>query len=156
MEKYVIHYTYDTSIAQENVVTDDYDELITKVNAALNSEGRVDVFHIVDGRNILICSNNKLLDLSDHDKYWPIPAWFELIYHDKVIDYFNASIYSEVIDGKICIIASVDINYSPNGKTLENIKNAVTNWMDKYLPAVRHQYGNYILKVNMGEKVTMK
>lgn len=161
MEKYVIHYAYDTTSdttsVNENFETDDYNVLLTKVNTAFNSAARVDIYHSVDGRNNLICSNDKLLDLSEHDKYWAITGSLKLMYDEEVVDYIPISIFSEVNDdNKICIIASIDIIFFPNGKSLENLKKATTGWMDKYLPAVRHQYGNYILRINMSEKVTMK
>lgn len=156
MEKYRIHYAYDTTVVDENFVTDDYNELITKINATFNSAARVEFYHVMDGRNILLCSNDKYLDLSEHDKYWPIPGCFRIIYENEVVDYANIFVYSEVIDGDICIIASIDIDYSPNGKSIENIKNAITVWMDNYLPTVRHKYGGYILKVSTSEKVTMQ
>lgn len=156
MEKYVIHYAYDTALVNENFETNDYKALITKVNAAFNSAVRVDIYHSVDGRNNLICSNDKLLDLSEHDKHWPITGCFKIMYNGEAINYIPITIFSEVHDNKICIVASVDIDFLPNGKSLENIKKATTDWMDKYLPAVRHQYGEYIFRVNMSEKVTMK
>lgn len=153
MEKCVITY-------YEKVFEDDYDvyyefndykEMLEKIDSELDCGKTIEVSRVAEDGNLhLICCNDKYYNIAEFEKDYPFMGRLKIRMPNEEEKYIPINLYTtSCARGEGSVIVEITLDFFINDKAMESIKTTINDWLNRYLPSVKFQYGKFAFNVKI-------